>query len=97
MAKKLRRAITLKQYKKLLGCLRGAKATRAIILDFPKYITNVYKGALIMITAHAIQTAIEIIVIGALIVGLFNESKLVAFEEKIAKNFLNKTRHFVTK
>lgn len=40
-----------------------------------------------MNTAHAIQTAIEIIITGALIVGFFNESKLVAFERKIAKKF----------
>lgn len=36
-----------------------------------------------MSTAHAIQTALEIIVASALIVGLFNENKLAAFEQKI--------------
>lgn len=38
-----------------------------------------------MSTAHEIQTAIEIIIVGAVIVGLFNESKLAAFEQKIFK------------
>lgn len=40
-----------------------------------------------MSTAHAIQTALEIIIASALIIGLFNESKLAEVESKIINKF----------
>jgi hypothetical protein len=36
-----------------------------------------------MSTVHATQTVIEILLVTAVIIGIFNESKLANFEQKI--------------
>lgn len=41
-------------------------------------------------TSYAIQTIIEIIVIGFVIWGLFNEDKFLAFENRLFSNFRRK-------
>ena len=43
-----------------------------------------------MSTAHTIQTALEILIASALIVGLFNESRLAKFERKMLSKFKRK-------